>query len=729
MKNKRYLSFIIIYSVILAGLFILITLYNPFFFKHLWESIKVLFYSFIYYFKNMFEDDVVAPGTYYDLAILDVDNIKLPISKDFNVLINWFKASFFMYFSKDYFLDFNKGFIFAISHLQLIILLIFGVIALGYFINLIYFSEYFDKKGGYTKNWLKFNKFYKAKIIPVKNYLNDFRDFVLSKFIFVKILMFYFLLVFGIISWIIDVFSIFLCFSTSINIIYLWKMIYVSFYDLFGVISFFPLIVWIIIIYLIIVHVRYKNGINRLCRFDYMNREFVSGLGTCTFIKGPPGCGKTTLLTDFVLCSEQNNRYEFLNIIDKYKRLFKNFNFYKYFKTINLLKKQGILTNPFKLEAWIDKRRNTYMMYQVGYLKANDKAMNELCFAYDFKIYEEKIFDGLKNISVFEMMKIVGVAYFYYTTKTNLEYGNYPIRNDSYYVESEAILGSWEFNYFTNKKREFDELTSYSHIIDNNMLRLGKRMYSNNETMWLGCFTLYLDEADKERGNQFDSREMKRLDDNANLVNDYYNLALKLSRHWSTIDFIPFCKFFTTSQRVGSVNSDLVEINENIITIENNHRKKLAIRCWFYERMIFEFINNLGDKYNRNYESTRNYYSLIYRFMNFIFSAVYKHYLRMINLFSYTKLKLKVEDGNEVIKDEGCTYYLMDKKIYSSRFATDVFKCLFSTTGLENSSYIEESTSFNDLYTSPGELNYQNSFMWKKLKNLENSGGAEYEEK
>ena len=195
MKNKRYLSFIIIYSVILAGLFILITLYNPFFFKHLWESIKVLFYSFIYYFKNMFEDDVVAPGTYYDLAILDVDNIKLPISKDFNVLINWFKASFFMYFSKDYFLDFNKGFIFAISHLQLIILLIFGVIALGYFINLIYFSEYFDKKGGYTKNWLKFNKFYKAKIIPVKNYLNDFRDFVLSKFIFVKILMFYFLLV------------------------------------------------------------------------------------------------------------------------------------------------------------------------------------------------------------------------------------------------------------------------------------------------------------------------------------------------------------------------------------------------------------------------------------------------------------------------------------------------------------------------------------------------------
>ncbi|MFA6755643.1 MAG: hypothetical protein WCR97_03955 [Bacilli bacterium] len=726
MNKKVYVSYWILF-ISIALLILGFCIYNNlYFYKHLFISIKSFGESLVYYFLTIFNisSDLNVPDTFYDYAIKGFGEINLPFASSWEILLTWFTSQFFMIFNKDYLSMETSGVIFFFSHIQIFLLFIVSFILLIVCFDNLYFSPHFNGKYGYSKNWKRFDKFLERIFVPIQRYFFGFVNFLKHYILLIKIIIFLVLLIIGVISICLDFLAYYFIFSSRFDFVFLWKLLYSTLYSLYPIITMLPLFIWLIVIYFIFTKIRYKNGIKRLSHLDHLNRNFVSGLGVATFIKGPPGCGKTKLMTDFVMTSEQNNRYSFLEIINKYKALFVNFNFFEFFKTIDILRYSKTITNPFQLEAWIDKRKYTYSLYKDGTISFNDKAIKSLLFQFNFRIYEERVFDGLKNISLFEMMDIVGCSYFYYSTRSSLEFGNYPIRNDSRYCSDGSILGVWKYDYFTIKKDDIDRFTYYSHILDNNMLRMGKKVTSEHPTPWLGAYTVYLDEADKERGNQFDKVGMKKDDQFANLVNDYYNLALKLSRHWSTIDYKPFFKFITTAQRPGSINSDMVETNESIITI-NGSVDKFALHGYLVEAMILDTLNKFYFKFNKEYSLSRNYYSLIYRFINFVFKYFYRHFLQIINTFSYSVLSLKLEDGSQNVTNDGTSYYMLDKKIYSNRYSTDVYKTWFSKAALNNYLDLDDIPTFNDLYTTNSELNYMNSYMWSNIQKLQENDKKE----
>lgn len=735
MNNKKLVSYWIIMFVVILITIIFLCLINYSFVFRLYDSVISFFKSFYYYFVYIFriEENPVAPNTYYDIAITNPYNYSFPLPTSNSVFLSWFQGWFFILFNKDYFLS-STSFIYNLfSSLNIILMFAVSIVLLYFFGSSFYFSEQNPEKVGYTNGYKRFNKFEDKFIVPVISYFKDFKVFLSKHQIIIKLWILVLLFELNIISAILDVLSYYFIFSASFNFVYLWKLVYSTIYSLWPLFINIPLFIWIILIYVVFCYIRYKNAINFLSHKDYINRDFVSSLGVATFIKGAPGSGKTTLMTDFVLSCEQNNRYAFLDIINKYKAIFKNFDFNKFFIWIKNLKKKGVVFNDTQLEYFINLKKSIYIDCLNG--KVSNLSVKNMLFQYDLSLFPEVIFDGSKNIDVFEMMIIVGKAYWYYIIEVPLVFSNYPIRFDSFLNNKDYLLPTWCFPYFNVSGLDFDLLSKICPIIDNNTMRFGKKLTSDHVAPTLGCFTVVMTECDKERGNQFDKVGMKKEDDFANLVNDYYNLTLKLSRHFSTIDFRPFFRFFSDSQRVGSVNSDFIETNENIVTISSNREKHLAIKCWFYEEIFLEFLIGVRRKFNINYDSTRNYTSCIYYLVNFILGFFELHYIRTMNKFLYEKCNLKVTDGNQE-NDRDVVYFLLYKKIYSNRFATDVYKKWFEKEALESRTLFEDYPVFKTLYVDEAELNYENSFMVRNVEKLKfdsfvgNSiGGSNYDQK
>ncbi len=97
----------------------------------------------------------------------------------------------------------------------------------------------------------------------------------------------------------------------------------------------------------------------------------------------------------------------------------------------------------------------------------------------------------------------------------------------------------------------------HAHILDFDVLRLGKKVMENNPKV--GSFefgVVAITEIGKERGNTLELKEVKRNTDDTNQKNDLFNSWLKMCRHSATVDNFPFIKVFTDEQRPESWGAD-----------------------------------------------------------------------------------------------------------------------------------------------------------------------------
>ena len=141
------------------------------------------------------------------------------------------------------------------------------------------------------------------------------------------------------------------------------------------------------------------------------------------------------------------------------------------------------------------------------------------------------------------------MAYFIYVIQSSLIVANYSIRTDNTQI-SNGNFPLWLTDFFPKNKRTESR---HAHILDFDVLRLGKKVLENNPKA--GSFefgVVAITEIGKERGNNLELKEVKKGAEDTNQKNDLFNSWLKMCRHSATVDNFPFIKVFTDEQRPES---------------------------------------------------------------------------------------------------------------------------------------------------------------------------------
>jgi hypothetical protein len=214
-------------------------------------------------------------------------------------------------------------------------------------------------------------------------------------------------------------------------------------------------------------------------------------------------------------------------------------------------------------------------------------------------------------------LKDYAKLYLIYITTSSLIISNYAVRTDFNKIDI-GNFPMWDLDFFTRDSKRLKDISRHSHILDFDMLRLGKKLVDNNRLANAFEFGIIaITETGKERGNQYKNIEIKetikqlrdtikerdkigentnpqkaeylRLTERATQLTDKFNDALKLIRHKCTVCGFPFARVFLDEQRHESLGADARDLCE-IIHIKDTTDTKLAMPFYFVGELLHDII-------------------------------------------------------------------------------------------------------------------------------------------
>ena len=288
---------------------------------------------------------------------------------------------------------------------------------------------------------------------------------------------------------------------------------------------------------------------------------------------------------------------------------------------------------------------------------------------------------------------------------------NYSIRSDNQLIDKHNFP-FWKNNFFPDA---IPAESRFAHILDFDVLRLGKKVIENNPntgSFEFGC--VVITEVGKERGNNLELKDVKKATKETNQKNDLFNSWLKMCRHSATVDYYPFIKVFTDEQRPESWGADARELCE-IVHIVSSGYQKIALPFYTIEDMLSEWTFNRFISLYYQLRHLRGDHTLLVHILKTVTAWIYKHNIINYNRDGYSVTSIEKEAGTMDGKPEKKKYFLMNQKIYSQRFSTDCFSDYFNDmarkTNVGLNDYIEYATE----KASVDELKLQNSYFIRAL--------------
>jgi hypothetical protein len=259
------------------------------------------------------------------------------------------------------------------------------------------------------------------------------------------------------------------------------------------------------------------------------------------------------------------------------------------------------------------------------------------------------------------------------------------------------------------------EHTRFAHILDFDVLRLGKKVLENNPNA--GSFefgVVVVTEIGKERANMLELKEMKKGADEANQKNDLFNAWLKMCRHSATVDNFPFIKVFVDEQRPESWGADARDLCD-ILTIVNSGKEKLALPFYTIEEMLCDWAFRSFIALYYNFRHVRGDNTLLVYLLKCIVCKIWARNERIYNRFGYSVLSIEKERGTQDSKPEKKRYFLADYKIYRERFTTDCFSDYFNELAEKSGIGLMDYREYARVKASVDELKLQNSYFIRDL--------------
>jgi hypothetical protein len=676
------------------------------------EGVRDFGVSCAYWFCELFFDRNPIVPTVNDLPKVPffdfLENYETPVTS-FPDTFAGFKEKWEKYwqivFTKDNFVSYLDKVIDVLYYVSR-----FLVLALPFvFLLVVLFREYtkntnnnYDKD---SKPLIAFKKATAKTYIPVKNWLVEFYCFIRGHKPYWVIWLCLWIYNFNGFAIFAEFFAFYLYFSVSFDFSSIYRQLYKLVLDLWTCIDFIPLPIWILIGVVVLDVVARHVGYKRLYHNENCNRGFINERGVVTICHGVMGCGKTSQITDMALSQEVMFRDQAFEIILDTDLHFPNFPWINLENQLKQLCADHTIYDLTSCRKWIRSACNKW---------ENDLDNKELIFNYDYKRYGVFYDDKLKNIYIWEALEDYACAYFIYIVQSALLVSNYSIRSDMLF-SSVGNFPMWNSDFFKRDSRLLDSFSRHSHILDFDMMRLGKTMLKNNPNRFSFGFGVYvISEGDKERKNQNELKEIKATADEANQKNDQFNSLIKMSRHACVVANKVFVKIFMDMQRAESINADARELGDLVqVNVNSDMFPVLPFYSPFYLfDLLYGWLRGRFVKFYSNYRYMRGDNTLFMYILKGLFARLDHFRVRTYNLFDCQQLRLVVENGSREGDILERKYYRMSKKIYSKRYSTDCLSGIFETRAERNTVGLDDMAEFAETCANNYELGLMNSYFY-----------------
>ena len=491
-------------------------------------------------------------------------------------------------------------------------------------------------------------------------------------------------------------------FVLSFDVGNLYVQVCKLFIDLQVIFRHFPWWCIAFVCWLLFDHWRKSVALNRLRHFEARNCGFINELPIVSMACGSMGKKKTTLITDMVLSQEVMFRQKALEILQQNDMKFPYFPWIAFEDELRACMEHGTVYNLASVKKWVALKWSRFIKHH--------NAKWQL-YGYDCKRYGTDFDDALKISRLFDVLETYAQAYFIYVIQSSLIVANYSIRTDNALLDI-GNFPLWLTDFFPKHRRLESR---HAHILDFDVLRLGKKVLENNPKA--GSFefgVVAITEIGKERGNNLELKEVKKGTDEANQKNDLFNSWLKMCRHSATVDNFPFIKVFTDEQRPESWGADARDLAD-ILYINSCGDMRLSLPLYAIEEMISEWAFNRFMRLYEDFRFRRGDNTLLVHILKSVTAWLWRRNLRIYNRFGYSILKIKKERGTMDGKTENKKYYLMNAKIYAKRFSTDCFSDYFNDMAKKSKTGLMDYIEYTTEKATVDELKMQNSYFINSL--------------
>jgi hypothetical protein len=542
---------------------------------------------------------------------------------------------------------------------------------------------------------------------PSKQFVLGYIDFIKANRYYFVLGLFAVMYALNLLSVLITAFSWLLYFVVSFDFSSLYGQIVKLLVDLCPAFDFFPKPL-LILFFAVFVCFRLRDmAFRRLRYYESANRNFINNLPLVSMVVGTMGSRKTTLLTDMALSQDILFRDKAYELLLENDLKFPNFPWINFELDLKFEIENHTVYSLATCRSFVEER---YRRFDV------DPHCKNL-WNYDYIKYGLSYDDGLRVLNLLEVLTSYAQLYFIYIFQSSLLVSNFGIRED-YILLDQGNFPIYNSDFFRKDSRLSAAHSRHSHILDFDMLRLGRRVVEfslNSGVLEFGV--ILITEIGKERGNKYDHEGMKRADRDANKVNDLFNLSLKMCRHFgATVDNFPFIKIFTDDQRPESLGADARELAD-IVYIDNVSDKKISVRFFAFMELLYDFIFSRFVGRYQDYRFRRGDNTLFMYCFKGAAGRFIRLYNKLYNLFGYRNVVLKFEPGTFKGKVKECKYYLMNKKVYSNRFSTDCFSGFFANRSLNQKIGLDDFSTYQAVKPTFAELQKQHSYFISDLKN------------
>ncbi len=696
----------------------------PYAFRRVLESGRDFGRSIAFYFCRVFGIDEVQPS----VNALSVMPIHFP--KGFPETWEEFKAVSETYWDVFFEKETFVGYWGAVGKVAVkgsrVTLILLPLIIIGVFVFKKIIETQNNRYAEETAPLKKFKKIANVTYQPVKRWCLGFVEFLKINRVYLVLWACIWAYAFNLFAIVIEFFAWYFYFCVSFDIGNLYRQVYKLVVDLSVMITFIPLWVWAFVFVAVLLVLRRKIAYSRLKHFEMKNRGFINARPIVSMIVGTMGTGKTTMDADMALSVEVMFRDKALELILENDLKFPYFPWINLENALRCAMDKHIVYNLATCKRFISDVRNCYsiahstspatrkclrrhLTKKYGYAFGND-----LIFGYDVKKCDVTYCDDLRMQSVWDVLENYVQLYFIYIVQSSLIIGNYSIRTDNV-ISDIGNFPLWNTDFFKRDARLMDAYSRHAHILDFDMLRLGKRLIEENEQSDVFEFGIIpITEIGKERGNNLELKEVKKRVDETNQKNDLFNSWLKMVRHSATVDGYPFVKVITDEQRPESWGADARDLCE-IVRIEDRSERKLAMPFFSLEELLHTFVFEKFSDFYLQHRYARGDTTLTLYVLKTITAKFHDYYMRTYNRFGYSVCDVSIEKGTQDGLKSSNKYYLCSKKIYSKRFSTDCFSEFFSKKALRAELGLDDLPEFASEKATFEEMLRENSYFFGDL--------------
>lgn len=695
------------------------------------ESIFDLITSFLFYIFEIFGTilNPIYPTVIELQSFRIAEEIWKPIrlipsnfDEFINPLLNFFSILFSIENLVEYW-TFLSNFILFLSRFSLICLPLIPVIIVA--VNNIKNKRCNDrnKKSVPLKTFQHIENKY---IYPAVAWIKEFVTFV-TYHNYHKIWLFIWLLHFNVFSIALSLLAFYFYFITSWDVFNIYVQLLKLQIDLTPILRFMPGIVWIIAVAIIYNRVCRSMAFARLYYAERCNRAVLRERGVSTVLFGPMGIGKTQVATSMALSAEiELFDQAFETMLDK-ALMFPNFPWQRFRDALKRRIERREVVDLDSCRIWIKKCsaffdyiENTYTLEEWNNRRRTFKFLkHDYTFGYDFQHYKTTYNDELKIIKLFDALEDYACAYLMFTIRTTMLFANYSIRVDSILKD----LGNMPYrdNDFFNRSPEYQEAYSrHAHIIDMDMLRLGKKMIDDNPKARRLSYGVYvITEIDKERKNMNELKETKIKTEEVNQKNDLFNACLMMSRHAAVVDNKVYIRFIMDLQRPEAWGAGGRELGEVIYISDKDELAPTLpfFSSYWFTQGVFQWFKGKWMDYKIQYDINRSDKTLFVYLLDNIVSKINNHYDKVNGLFGMQTLDLEIQSGTLEGAPKKEKWRLLTKKDRSKRYRTDCLESVFQSY-TPNTMHIDDFIMYANELGTPEENAQQHSYFQNDIMKI-----------